>query len=224
MSVGRRGKGAGGWSVRLGQPPRVLAVFERPDRGGAAFARWADPEKTGRERRTVRALGLTVRDAETGELDAKRVDEAEARAGALYRAVFGADPDELVTGPEVPLQAGLAVALAPGGMYPRATKRAREAARYASVLTELLGSDTPWSALDERVLAAGWRALASRHGQTGRGGPAAAAETFQFLFAVARWLRIRRLIPDGACLPPSRWRSRLAADWTRLVGVRPHRP
>jgi len=51
--------------------------MERRDRGDQIFVRWTNPDKTGVEKRDRKSLGLVVRDAKTGRLDAKLVRKAE---------------------------------------------------------------------------------------------------------------------------------------------------
>lgn len=215
------------WSLRVGFEPLVLTAFERSDRDGVVFVRWSDPQKSGRDRRSKRSVGLRVRNTD-GILDVGLIAAAELAVRAFYTALIaGEDP----SAPDahtltIPQGYALALDLKGGGLYAADTQQRRHVTSAGRTVAQLLGRDMCWSALRNADVVGLWRVLATRYRDGGVGGPRQAEVTVSSLYTIAQWLRDNEYIEPNACCPRSKWRRLFQADWETITGtpVAPRRP
>jgi hypothetical protein len=92
VSGSARGRGHGLWKYSYGAKPHAVFAMERRDRRGQIFVRWTNTDKAGVERRDRRSLGLAVRDAKTGRLDAKLVRAAELAVQQFQARLLVGEP------------------------------------------------------------------------------------------------------------------------------------
>src|SRR5205085_5408041 len=174
------------WTYSYGAKPHTVNAYERPERGHQVWVRWRNAQKSEREKREKRSLGLRVRDLHSGRLDPQLVRAAE-RAVQKFQA-------ELLTGiqqatltaarvepspPEPPaltLKEGFDLALHPSeGKYPStSTRRFDQMLKYRARLFDssgnspsLIDPSLSWIELDAKLARATWRKMAVHYVATG---------------------------------------------------------
>jgi hypothetical protein len=221
--------------------------MERRDRGGQIFVRWTNPDKAGVEKRDRKSLGLVVRDAKPGRLDAKLVRAAELavqqfQARLLVGESSARAPSESQPNAAQPLGpplasaqtsltmlAGFALALDPerGKYGSNRTRRYDQMLKYRERLfggprhaAPLLDRSLTWVTFVPAEARALWRRMADRNVSTNgeEFGVRAAEGIVDAIYSVAAWLREEHLIPPDAARAPAQWRKTLKEEWAQRTG------
>lgn len=214
------------WSESFGFYGATIRAAER-NPGGILYLLWLD--KRGkqqkrslghRDRKLARKQALEVANAMANAVNpaAARVvtvgPPQETPATTIATRSSAAEADEPLT-----LAEGVARAFDPEmGLYPRPTKHARQARKYADTAVALLGPAKEWGELRPGAIRFLVRQLArrSRNGE----GAVTAEKTCVILYAIASWLRSEEMIPATAALPSSGWKVRVRDEWLNTTGSR----
>jgi integrase len=201
------------WSESFGYYGATIRAAERTP-GGVLYLLWLDNRGTQRKR------SLRHRDRKLARKQALEMANAIASAvnPGTARLVTVEKPQEKADEP-LTLAEGVVRAFdSERGLYPRPTKHARQARKYADAATQLLGPDTTWAALRPSSVLYLVRQLAraSRNGE----GAVTAEKTCVILYAIASWLRKEELIPSTAAHSHSGWKPRVREEWRNATGQR----
>lgn len=219
-------KAARPWSFTFTDVQPPLTIYERTDRQGDVYLRWA----VGRSHARPKLKGLTSIRTADGKLDPELLAEALTLGLAQYREALKAKADNAAAeSGALTLSAGFSRALSvPGGIYPSRTPSWFEARRSERRILGALGKDTSWASLRAPGIRRTWRWAAKRYLKSGKGGPGAAETDVKVLAKVANWLVEAGDLDRGLPLPRG-WRQRLLQDWAlitkdRSVLAGPKRP
>lgn len=189
----------------VGNVPHKVAVVTRPGKGDRLWLRWRRDGNWKHE--SLKAV--------VGEMP-PAVYERRAHE-KLARLLNQLPVEQRPTTAPLTLRQGLALAIDPErGLYPVDTPHRREVAREVDRAAVIL-EDKPWSAITDDDLVALWRRRIRTLTRAGSRGYRGAEITLDRLFGVAAWLRRRKHIPAGACVPPEDWDQQLASDWRTLT-------
>jgi hypothetical protein len=220
------------WSHTYRFPGLSIYAWERLDRGGRIFVKFAGsgPARRDNRRKELLGDGFTLRDSR-GRIDKKRVRLVEAHVTALARELLEGKREQKSAKQEtLSLTEGFDLALdLERGKYPTKTRR-WDAVQHARLVVErVLGKHVQWIELTHGDLRKLWRTLAeeARRNADGRRvlGARKAESIVDALLSVAAWLREESLLPDDTLLPMTHWRKKLKEEWTKITGatVRPVR-
>jgi hypothetical protein len=210
-------------SVKIGAGPEMVYAWERLDRGGRVFVKYAGP-KPGRDRRGKYKLdgNHIVRDAR-GRLDKRKIREVLSAVSDLAAKLHLGQPtrsDRGMATDDLTLHDGFALLLDHAtGKFPTPTRRWDEVRRAQTKLERILGAHRTWLSIVPADARKVWRELASKAEKAGDGTGARQAEvTVDAMYSTANWLRAEGRIPMTAALSVPRWRTQLREDWERITG------
>lgn len=213
------------WEQSVGFLPHKVTVYENAAKGNLLYLRW---RHAGNWKKQSLKRGLRT---ERGKIEPEVQQWALAQATAKFNAlVQGLPADTPTATPAAPLtiREGLARAIdARTGKYPTATPHRKEVVREVE-RAAVVWRNRPWAEIRRADLRALWRHRILELRAEGEVGLRGAEVTAQRVLAVASWLRDEELIPAGACVASSKWKTELKADWLELSGERavatPKRP
>jgi integrase len=201
------------WSESFGYYGTTIRAAER-NPGGVLYLLWLD--KRGKQQKR----SLQHRDRKLARKQALEMANAMASAVSPGTARFVTVERPQEKGPEpLTLPEGMARAFEPlKGLYPRPTKHAKQARKYADAAAQVLGPDTTWAELRPSSILYLVRQLAraSRNGE----GAVSAEKTCVILYAIASWLRSEELIPSTAAHSNTGWKLRVREEWRNTTGQR----
>lgn len=190
---------------QVGNVPHKVDVVTRPGKGDRLWLRW-------RRDGNWRHESLKARVGEMGAAEYER--HAHEKLARLLNQLPEAERPK--TAP-LTIRQGLALVTdAERGLYPVDTGHRREVVREVERVAVIL-EDKPWAAITDDDLVALWRRRIRTLTTGGHRGYRGAEVTMDRLLAVAAWLRRRKHIPAGACVPPADWEEQMARDWRTLT-------
>jgi integrase len=201
------------WSESFGFYGATIRAAERTP-GGVLYLLWLD--KRGKQQKR----SLRHRDRKLARKQALEIANAMAAAVSPGTAGFVTveKPREKADEP-LTLAEGVERAFEPlKGLYPRPTKHAKQARKYADTAAQLLGRDMAWAELRPGSILYLVRQLArrSRNGE----GAVSAEKMCVILYAIASWLRAEELIPSTAAHSNAGWKVRVREEWRNTTGQR----
>ncbi len=190
----------------VGDIPWKVGVVTRSGRGDSLWLRW-------------RAEGNWRHESLKGTTATLTAAEYQRRANEKYAALLNQVPaDQRPDAAPLTITRGLALAIDPErGLYPVPTQHRAEVEREVKRAAVIL-KDKAWVAITDDDLVALWRTRIRQLVKRGNRGFRGAEVTMDRLLAVAGWLRRRKHIPAGACVPFADWDEQMAADWLHLTG------
>lgn len=223
-----------GWRTTIEGTSPPLTIYERADRDGKLYLKWAEGDSHRRPSlKPPEGEGPidSVRD-EQGEIDPDLVLKVREHALKQYRKVRAGDPTATASkkdrGP-LTLRAGRDEVLRiPGGKYPKKTQDYGDMRRALDRVCEILGDDFLWRDLRPKHYTYIWRTFARRKQEDEDAlGWRMAELTCAKLQTASKWFHEQELI-DRAAATPSRWHEQLKSDWKEILELRkepePSRP
>lgn len=223
-----------GWRTKIEGTSPPLTIYERADRDGKLYLKWAEGDS--HRRPSLKPPQgeepiASVRD-EQGEIDPHLVEKVRKHALAQYEKARACDPTATPSkkdrGP-LTLRAGRDEVLRiPGGKYPKKTQDYGDMRRALDRVCEILGDDFLWRDLRPKHYTNIWCTFARRKQKDEDAlGWRMAELTCAKLQTASRWLHEQELI-DRAAATPSRWHEQLKTDWQKILDLRkepePSRP
>jgi len=223
-----------GWKTTIDGTSPPLTIYERADRDGKLYLKWAEGDS--HRRPTLKSPESeepieSVRN-ERGEIDPDLVEKVRNQALSQYRKARAGDPaatpSKKDSGP-LTLRAGRDEVLRiPGGKYAKKTQDYGDMRRALDRVCEILGDDFLWRDLRPKHYTHIWRTFARRKKRDENAlGWRMAEITCAKLQTAGRWLHEQELI-DRAPTTPSRWHEKLKGDWKDVLELRkepePERP
>jgi len=223
-----------GWKTTIDGTSPPLTIYERSDRDGKLYLKWAEGDS--HRRPSLKAPAdeegdLSVRN-DQGEVDPDQVERIRKLALKQYRKVRNGTSTSSIPkrdrGP-LTLRAGRDEVLrVPGGKYATKTQDHGDMRRALDRVCGILGDDMLWRDLRPRHFTEIWRTFARRKKKDENAlGWRMAELTCAKLQTASRLLYEQELI-DRAAETPSRWHEQLKSDWKDILELRkepePNRP